>query len=143
MFSKANLLATLAGFAVLFLGGWVFYDMLAASFYESHMTEAGAAVMREEPNMVMIALGCLVQAFIMSVIYSKWARGIHSAKEGLEYGALIGAFLGFGVWLLNHGVMEHGDTTALIVDGIWSIVHYALVGLVIALVYKQFAQTAS
>lgn len=143
MFSKSNLLATLVGFIVLFFSGWVFYDMIAGSFFESHATEFGTAAMRAEPEMIMIAIGCLVQAFVMSVLYGKWARGHHSAKEGFTFGAWIGVFLGFGVWILNEGVMDMTDMTARLVDGVWNVVQYGLVGLVIALVYQKFSKPAA
>ncbi|WP_340077350.1 hypothetical protein [Leptobacterium sp. I13] len=140
MFSKANLVATIVGFIILFFGGWIFYDMIAASFFDSHTTEGAKAIMRAEPNMLFIALGCLIQAFVMSTVYSKWARGIHSAKEGFEFGAWIGLFLGFGVWILMYGVMDADDMTARAVDGVWSIIHYGIIGMSIALVYKGMAK---
>lgn len=141
MFSKSNLISTLLGFIVLFLGGYLYYEVIATSFYEGHTTASGAEVMRTEPDLVFIALGCLIQAFIISTLYSKWARGVHSAKQGFEYGAWIGGLLGFGVWVLNYGIMDMFDSTSLLVDGLWNIVFYGITGVVISMVYGKFSKT--
>jgi len=137
MFTKSNLLGTLAGFVVLFLGGWVFYDMLAADFYASHTTAAGAAAMRGEEtmNLLYIAIGCLVQACIMQSIYSKLAE----KGNGFKFGAYFGVFVGLGIGVLNFGVMDLMDMTGHLVDAVWSIVFYGITGLAIATVSNKFA----
>ena len=141
MFSKANLISTIAAFIVLFFGGFLYYEIIAKSFYESHTSAVGKAVMRAEPEMIFIALGCLIQAFIISTLYSKWSGGSHSSKQGFIGGAWIGGLLGFGVWVLNHGVMDIADSTALLVDGIWNIIFYGIAGVVISMVYGKFSKT--
>lgn len=138
MFSKANLIATVAVFLVSFFGGYLYYEVLAASFYEGHVSSAATAVMRAENMPEFIALGVLIQAFVMSTIYSNWSSGTHSSKRGFTFGAWIGVLIGFGVWVLNYGVMDMMDTTGLLVDGIWNIVFYGIMGLVIATVYNKF-----
>ncbi|MCB0374353.1 MAG: hypothetical protein KDD04_00370 [Sinomicrobium sp.] len=132
MFSKANLLATLVGFLLLFLLGWVFYGMLAASFFEAHTTNN---VMREAPDLVMIAIGSVIQAFMLSHIYSKWARGFHGFKHGFGFGASVGIFMGFGIGLVMYGANDLSDLTATIADAVWSIVYYGIVGVGISMVF--------
>ena len=141
MFTKANLISTVAVFLVSFFGGYLYYEVLAASFYEGHTSAAATAVMRTEPMPAFIALGVLIQAFVMSTIYSKWAQGSHNARNGFTYGAWIGVLIGFGVWVLNYGVMDMMDVTALVADGIWNIVFYGIMGVVIATVYGKFSST--
>ncbi|MEL0202721.1 MAG: hypothetical protein VW892_08845 [Flavobacteriaceae bacterium] len=36
MFSKSTLLGTLVGFLFFYLIGWLFYDSLAADYFEAH-----------------------------------------------------------------------------------------------------------
>ncbi len=137
MFSKSVLLSALAGGIVLFFGGWIFYDMLAADFYAGHYSQ-GAFGLMKTPNLhtlLFIAFGCLVQAYVMSSMFSKLAE----KSNGFLYGVCFGALVGFGINFLMYGIMNMVDKTGLLVDGIWSLVFYGFTGWVIAMVYKKFA----
>jgi len=136
MFSKSNLLAGLAGGLAHFFLGYLIYGILTRDFFASHSVASDAMRAEGSEIMLYIALGALIQGFLMATLYSKWARGIHSAKGGFEFGALIGIFVGFGIGLLNYGVMNLSDLTGHLADGVISIIFFGLVGLVIALVYK-------
>jgi len=135
MFSKSNLLATLAAGLFNFFGGYLVWGIATADFFDQHAGSA-TGVMKDEPNMIYLALGCFVQAFFMSTIYSKWARGVHSAKEGFEFGALVGAFTGFGIGLLMYGVGNLSDLTGVLAEGVLEVIFTGIVGVIIALVYK-------
>jgi len=136
MFTKSHLLGTLGGFLVLFLGGWLYYDMLAKGFYDAHTSQAAAALMRgEDTNLFFVALGSLVQACVMTSLYDKLA----DKGNGLKFGAFFGLFVGFGIGLLNYGLMDFMDMTGALVDFVWSIVFYAIAGWVMAMVYNKFA----
>ncbi len=136
MFTKSHVLGTLAGFVVLFLGGWLYYDMLAKGFYDAHTTEAAKAVMRgDNVNLLLVALGSLVQACVMTTLYSKLA----DKGNGLKFGAFFGLFVGFGIGLLSYGLMDYMDMTGALVDFVWSIVFYAIIGWAIAFVSNKFA----
>ena len=136
MFSKTNIIATLLGFVVLFVGGYVFYTFLIPDFYALHTINDAE---KEIPDMAFIAIGCLIQAFVMASLYSKWSGGNHSAKQGFCFGAFIGLFVGFGIGLITYGVMDLMDLTGHLVDGVWSIVFYGLAGMVISLAYGKFS----
>jgi len=136
MFTKSHLLGTLAGFIILFLGGWLYYDMLAKGFYDAHTTEAAKALMRgDNANLLLVAIGSLVQACVMASLYSK----LTEKGNGLKFGAYFGVFVGFGIGLLNYGIMNFMDMTGALVDFIWSIVFYAIIGWAIAFASKKFA----
>ena len=138
MFNKQNLVATLVGAIVLFLLGWVIWGMATMSFFEAH---SNASLMKsdEEMNLLYVFLGNLFAAFAMSSLYGKWARGHHSATEGLKFGAWIGLFVGLGMGLVWMGTGNMMDTTGHVVEAILDIVYYAIGGAVIALVYKATA----
>jgi len=135
MFSKSNMLSIILSFLILFLGSWLFYGVLMSSFFSNHSITTSTIL--KEPDMLFIAFGYLIQAIVLVAIYPKWARGKHTAKFGLEFGAFIGAFIGFGIGLINFGTVHELDQLATIVDGIWNIIFYAIVGLAIALIFKN------
>lgn len=136
MFTKQNVLATLAGFVVMFVLGYVIWGLALTDFFAGHTTNN---IMKEPPIMGFIALGNLIGAFALSSLYGKWARGIHSAKEGFQFGAWIGVFVGLGMGLLQYGVMEMMDMTGYMVEAVIDIIFYGIIGAVIAIVYKATA----
>ncbi len=136
MFSKSNLLATLAAGIFFFLGGYLLWGILTVDFFAGHAGSA-TGVMKDTPDLIYIAVGCLLQAFFMSLIYGKWARGIHSAKEGFQFGALVGAFTGFGIGILMYGVTNLSDMTAVFAEGVLEVIFTGIGGAIIALVYKS------
>nr|WP_299387376.1 hypothetical protein [Allomuricauda sp.] len=136
MFSKSNLLATLVGAVVMFFLGYLIWGIAAADFLEQHSI---VNVMKDPPDMAMIALGNLVGAFIVSTLYSKWARGHHSMGHGFQFGAWIGALLGIAVGLIWYATANFMDLTGHLASGILDIIYYGIVGAVIALVYQKTA----
>ncbi len=136
MFTKQNLLATLAGFAVMFLLGYAIWGYATVDFFEGHTINK---VMKNPPDMLFIALGNLIGVFALSSLYGKWARGVHSAGEGFQFGVWIGIFVGLGMGLLWYGTTELMDLTGYLVEAIIDIIFYGIIGAVIALVYKATA----
>jgi len=136
MFSVSNLLAILASFIILFFGGYIYYGILAAGFYESHAGSA-TGVQKEQVDMTFIAIACLVEAFVMTSIYSKWTNGDYTVSSGFKFGAFVGLFVGFGIGFITYATTNLSDITGHIVDGIWNIFFYGLTGVVIALVLNK------
>ncbi len=134
MFTKQNLLATLAGFLVMFFLGYGIWGVATASFFESHTSPE---VMKEVPDMLLIAISNLIAVFALSSLYGKWARGYHSAMEGFQFGAWIGIFTGFGIGLLWYATSEIYDLSGTIANAVLEIIFYGIIGVVIALVYKK------
>ena len=137
MFSKSNLLATLAGFAVMFLLGYAIWGFATVDFFTEHSLNN---VMKDPPNMGIIALSNLIAVFAISTLYGKWARGVHSAKEGFQFGAWIGVFVGFGLGLLWFATSELMDITGHIAEAVIDVIFYGIIGAVIAMVYKATAK---
>ncbi|RUA13066.1 MAG: hypothetical protein DSY83_12395 [Flavobacteriia bacterium] len=136
MFSKSNLLATLVGTIVMFFLGYLIWGIATADFFEGHST---INVMKEVPDMGMIALSNLIAVFALSTLYGKWARGHHSMGQGFQFGAWIGIFTGLGLGLLNYGTTELMDLTGYMAEAVLEIVFYGILGAVIALVYQKTA----
>ena len=136
MFSKSNLLATLVGGVVMFFLGYLIWGVATADFFEEH---AIVNIMKEVPNLGLIALGNIVGAFVLSSLYSKWARGHHSLGEGFQFGAWVGAFVGISMGLVMYATSNWMDSTGHIAEAIIDIIYYGIVGAVIALVYQKTA----
>ncbi len=139
MFTKQNLLATLAGFVAMFVLGYVIWGIATVDFFEGHTL---TNIMKDPPDMLFIALGNLIGTFALSSLYGKWARGIHSAGEGFQFGVWIGIFVGLGMGLLWYGTSELMDMTGHLVEAILDIIFYGIIGAIIALVYKATAAKA-
>lgn len=142
MFSKQNLLATLAGTVTMFLLGWVIWGMATMSFFQEH---SNPSLMKADADMDMIhiLLGNLVAAFAMSSLYGTWANGNHSAGGGFKFGAWIGLLIGLGMGLVWMGTSNMMDATGHFVEAGLDIVYYGIAGAVIALVYKATAPKAA
>lgn len=140
MFSKSNLLATLAATVVMFVLGYVLWGMLAESMMDGHVL---ADIMKDPPDFIFIALGNLISAFALCNLYRKWARGHHSAKEGAEFGAWIGVFVGLGSGLIWYATSTLMDLTGHLMDFVLYLVFFVVTGIVISLVYNATSSKAS
>ncbi|ALM08086.1 hypothetical protein SB49_09925 [Sediminicola sp. YIK13] len=134
MFSKANVLATIIGFVVMFLFGYAIWGIATAEFFEAHATNS---IMKNPPDMLFIALGNLIGTFAISTIYGKWAAGAYGAANGFAFGIWIGIFVGLGMGLLWYGTSELMDMTGHLVEAIIDIFFYGIVGAVIGFVYQK------
>lgn len=131
MDAKKRILATLAGFVVFFLLGWLFYGMLLMDFYATNSGSA-TGIMREETDMVWWALivGNLLQAYLLVYIFGKWAN-INSFGGGFQAGLIIGLILGFATNLSMYGTMNIINLTVALVDPFVAGVMMAITGGVI------------
>ena len=138
MFSKQNLLATVAATVVMFLCGYLIWGMALASFFDTHSI---VNVMKpdEELNMVLILLGNLFASFSMASLYGKWARGHHSFGQGFTFGAWIGVIIGIGMGLVWLGTSNFMDTSGHVAEAVIDILYYGIIGGVIAIVYNATA----
>ncbi|RIV44150.1 hypothetical protein [Flagellimonas pelagia] len=136
MFSKSNLLATLVGTIVMFFLGYLIWGIATADFFEEHST---INVMKEVPDLGLIALANLIAVFALSTLYGKWARGHHSLGQGFQFGAWIGVFVGIGMGLLNYATTEFMDLNGYMAEAVLDIIFYGILGAVIAFMYQKTA----
>lgn len=132
MFSKATLLGTFVGFIVYYFVAWVFYEFIAIQFFEAHTN----IPMNASINHLYIILGAPIQPYIIAAMYRKVYQSNYRIQSGFYFGSSFGLFVGFGLGLLNYGTMQLMDLTATLVDGVWSILLYVLVGAAIGWVFK-------
>jgi len=133
MTAKNRILATLVGFVVLFLLGWLFYGLLLMDFYANNVGSA-SGVMREEAEMVWWALilGNLFQAYLLVYIFGNWAN-VTSFQEGMKAGAIIGLIIGLAFNLSMFGTSNIMNLTAALVDPVVSAVMMGITGGVIGI----------
>lgn len=133
MLSKSIFTGTLVGFIFLFFSGWIFYDSLATDFLSQHYVNM-PAMMAAEMN--YIALGILVEAYVLSVIYSKWAKGNYNLQSGFKFGALLGLFVGLGINMVTLGTLELIDLQGSLVDAVWNVVYFGIAGCLNGWIFK-------
>jgi hypothetical protein len=131
MDAKKRILATLAGFVVFFMLGWLLYGMLLMDFFT---TNAGSAtgVQKSEDEMVWWALivGNVLQSYLLVYIFGKWAN-ITTFAEGLKGGAMIGLILGYAYDLIMYSTANIMNLTAALVDPLIAALMMSLAGGVI------------
>ena len=134
MVNTKMLYAWLAGAVGIIVLGVLWHRVIMGGFYD----EQGAAIMREEPQMLFVILALLILAFLMAYAYPIGYKGGSPITEGLKFGALIGlvAFLPFN--LIIHGIFNYPLAGAL-VDAGWHVVEEGVGGVIIALVYGSGA----
>jgi hypothetical protein len=116
MDAKKRIMATLAGFVVFFIMGWLLYGMLLSSFFAENVGSA-TGVYRADMEMVWwaLCLGNVLQAYLLVYIFGKWAN-ITTFGGGLQTGAMIGLIIGFGHDLTMYGTSNISNLTATLVD---------------------------
>ena len=140
MFTKQNLLATLAGAVTMFILGYLLWGMALVEFLDGHtITDAT----KEAPDFGLLIVSHLIASFALSVIYGKWAGGDYGAGSGFSFGIWIGIFAGISYGLLWYATANLMDLTGHIADGVAGLVFFAIIGAVIGLVYKATAPKAA
>ena len=127
------LLAALAGAVVTFLTGWLLYGMLLKGFFDAQTLESAKSVMREQPDLLHIFVGCLAWSLLLALLYSRWA-GISTLKSGAIAGAWIGFLIALGADFFTYASMNITPIGAVLVDPIVNAVQSAIAGGLIGVV---------
>lgn len=131
MFTKQTLLATLVGGLTIYFLGWIFYDLIAGSYFEDNALHE----IPERIDMASIALGALIQGFALSNLYRYWHTSRTGRFRGFEMGAWVGLFTGLGSGLIFYGTAAVHTLNTHLVDAAWHIVFYGITGMLIAWSY--------
>jgi hypothetical protein len=131
MDAKKRMMATLAGFIVYFMLGFIIYGVLLMDFYASHSGTA-TGVMRIDTDMQWWSLiaGNVVQAYLLVYIFGNWAN-ITTFGGGLKAGAIIGFIMSLGISLNMYGTTNVSDLTSTLVDPFVMAVMLGITGGVI------------
>ena len=135
MFSKTNIIATIVNAIWAFMGGYLLWGIIAEPYLATQTRISG--VMREAPDFLWLALGCLIMAFAFSTIYSKWARGAHSTSQGLQFGAWLGILIGGGSGIIDYATANLLGLKGTAVNAVVYIVFFAIMGVLASLIYSK------
>ncbi len=124
------LIASIAGAVVLFLGGYVLYELLLGGFFEANMGSA-TGVIKESPEFLWIAVGQLAGGGVLATALGwKGATDIAGgAQAGAKLGALIAATFGF----VALGAMNTSTLTSVVVDVVVTAVLWGAAGAVVGM----------
>ena len=95
--NKNALMATVAGGITLFILGGLIYGLLLADFFASDAVS-------DQPIWWAVTLGQLLSAAFLTVVLD-W-KGVSSAQEGFQAGAIIGALTGLAFALMMYGTTD-------------------------------------
>ncbi|MGI9551728.1 MAG: hypothetical protein ACR2MT_11040 [Aurantibacter sp.] len=136
MFAKNNLVATVVAAIWSFGGGFLLWGVLAAEFLGNHLGSA-TGLMKDPPEFALLAVGCIIQALVFCTIFGKWGVSNYTAMEGMRFGVLMGLLVGFGDGLINYATSNMLDMTGAIVNGLLYVFLYAVMGLLVGLIYNK------
>jgi hypothetical protein len=141
MDTKRILIGTIVGTVVLYVIGYLIFDMAAASFYAA--TRAAPDSVYREPSLQWaVALADVPYAVLISLCLANRADATSPAQ-----GLVTGGVIGFLVWATAdigyYGFASVWNVPVLIVDPILEFVHAGLSGAVIAAVLARVPKAAA
>ncbi|HEX9600819.1 MAG TPA: hypothetical protein VF985_04965 [Mariniflexile sp.] len=140
MFSKSNLISTLVTTLWGFFGGWLIWGIIGDPILKEYITTDD--LMKEMPDMPLLALGCLIVGFAFSTMYSKWASGSHSISIGANFGIWLGILIGLGDGLIDNATANIIDLSGTLINAVLYMVHFAVMGILASLVYSKFSSVS-
>ena len=136
MFSKANLVSTLIAGIWGMGGGFLLWGIIAEPMMTENMLPG---LLKAEPDMFHLAIGCLIQAFGFSTIYGKYGAGNYGAKSGLSMGIMVGIMIGAGEKLIDFATSNMMDFEGTLMNFVIYLIFFGVTGLIAGLIYKKLA----
>ncbi len=135
MDTKKLLFGTLAGGAVFFFLGFLFYGYLFMDFF---MDNAGSVtgVYKEVPDMVTLIMGNLATAFLYTYIFMRFGD-VDSFGDGLKAGAIIGFLNALSFNLIMLGTANISTTASSALDVIIVTIMGAVAGGIIGILIRD------
>lgn len=124
------LIASITGAVVLFVGGYVLYELLLGAFFEANMGSA-TGVMKESPNFLWIAVGQLASGGVLATVLG-W-KGATDAQGGARGGAKVGALLAIAFGFMMLGTMNISTLTWAVVDVVVTAILWGVAGAVVGI----------
>ncbi len=95
-------------------------------------------MMRQEPIVALGLASMLIQGIIMATLYPRFSKRRDPVKDGINFGLIMGVFLGsYGVFA-DAGKYDVGPIGAyLTLETIYYLIQYTVVGAVIGLIYGR------
>ena len=129
--------AAIASFIVMFGLGGAWHMAIMQDWYMAHVGLAGNTG-RPEPILWCIMLGTFMVAFIMSLIYPRFAES-NKVMGGIKFGLLMGFMAFVPLEVILYGATTIFSKSIVIMDAAFQTVNGALGGIVIAFIYGDSA----
>jgi hypothetical protein len=102
-----------------------------------------SVMLRDAPNLALIALGYALLALLMTLIYPRVvSRASYSGRSGFLFGMVAGIF-----WLLPYALVLHGvyrfPLLGLLIDPAWALLEQGIGGAIIGLIHAKFSKPDS
>ena len=137
MNTKKLVIASIASFVVMFGIGGAWHLALMQDWYTIHVGLSGNTG-RPEPILWCIALGTFMVAFIMSLIYPKFAKS-NKVMSGIKFGLLMGFMAFVPLEVILYGATTIFSKMIVIMDAAFQMTNGAIGGIVIAYCYGDSA----
>jgi hypothetical protein len=104
---------------------------------------AAVGFIRDEPIMALGIFTMLMQGAILAYLYTFFYRDGAPLLRGLKYGLLMGVFLGSYLTLVEPAKYIVPSIRGwMIVEGLASLVQFALYGVLVGFIYDRFRKAA-
>ncbi|MEP3206505.1 MAG: hypothetical protein ABJZ71_13110 [Gilvibacter sp.] len=117
-------------------GGFLLWGIIAEPMMTDNMLPG---LLRAEPDMFHLAIGCLIQAFGFSTIYGKYGASNYGAKSGLSMGIMVAIMIGAGEKLIDFATSNMMDFEGTLMNFVIYLVFFGVTGLIAGLIYKKLA----
>lgn len=137
MNSKKYLIATLSGFFVMYILGYVGHEYIISLF--SSGVDPMEPIMKSEPNILGIAVAYFVLALLMAYMYPKGTEGTNVFSNGLKFGILIGLLFELPMAIIFYSIMEGVTISMVLTESVWHVIEQGIGGIAIAYAYGTSA----
>ena len=137
MDTKRLIIGTIVGGIVLYILGYVIWELVFADFFAANAGSA-TGVYRDNPVIWAVALGTLSYAALLTLAIGTQA-GTATIVDGLKIGAIVGFLMWFGADFIYYGIANVSNLTATIVDSLLELIRAGIAGVVIAAVLGKIA----
>ena len=132
MDTKRFATGTLVGGVILYVAGYLIFDLAFAGFYAANA--GSATVVARDPQLVWaVALGSLSYAALVTLAIGSRA-GSSNMGAGVKTGAVVGFLLWFTADFIFYGIQNVSNLTRTVVDPLLELVRSGIAGGVIAVV---------
>ena len=136
---KRTIVAVIAASVTMFSLAGLYTGVLARAFTASHVDQS---LLRTPPNLILVFVGYVTLALLMSVVYARLVRVTGSpAWSGLRFGMVVAV-----CWLMPYSLVLFGvynfPYAALPRDFAWALLEQGIGGLVIGMIYGKSRRDA-